>query len=61
MKQNVTYTYWLSFKKITGGVNAHCRVVDTLPVRTMICECLPGYRGNAAIRCDLRKYFKCHM
>lgn len=33
------------------GVNAECTVVDTLPVRTMICECLPGYRGNALVEC----------
>lgn len=37
------------------GINAECRVLDTLPVRTMICECLPGYRGNAAVECRLRK------
>lgn len=29
-----------------------CKVLDTLPVRTMICECLPGYQGNAAVQCD---------
>lgn len=41
------------------GINAECRVLDTLPVRTMLCECLPGYRGNAAVQCDLRKkYFQ---
>ncbi|EAT34892.1 AAEL012905-PA [Aedes aegypti] len=34
------------------GVNSMCKVLDTLPVRTMICECLPGYQGNAAIQCD---------
>lgn len=34
------------------GVNAQCNVLDTKPVRTMICECIPGYRGNAVIRCD---------
>uniref|UniRef100_A0A6E8W1C0 Dumpy n=1 Tax=Anopheles coluzzii TaxID=1518534 RepID=A0A6E8W1C0_ANOCL len=34
------------------GVNSNCKVLDTLPVRTMICECLPGYQGNAAIQCD---------
>lgn len=33
------------------GDNAECTVVDTLPVRTMICECLSGYRGNAVIEC----------
>jgi len=34
------------------GVNANCKVLDTIPVRTMICECLPGYQGNAAVQCD---------
>ncbi|PNF22176.1 hypothetical protein B7P43_G05064 [Cryptotermes secundus] len=34
------------------GTNANCRVLDTVPVRTMICECLPGYHGNAAVHCD---------
>lgn len=34
------------------GVNTICRVLDTVPVRTMICECLPGYQGNAAVQCD---------
>lgn len=37
------------------GVNTICRVLDTLPVRTMVCECLPGYQGNAAIQCDKEK------
>lgn len=36
------------------GVNAFCRALDTIPVRTLICECLPGYQGNAAIQCDKR-------
>ncbi|RZF34371.1 hypothetical protein LSTR_LSTR008910 [Laodelphax striatellus] len=34
------------------GNNTICQVFDTTPVRTMICECLPGYQGNAAIKCD---------
>ncbi|KAG8227100.1 hypothetical protein J437_LFUL007437 [Ladona fulva] len=34
------------------GENADCRVLDTYPVRTMICECIPGYQGNAAVKCD---------
>lgn len=38
------------------GVNTMCTVLDTLPVRTMICECLPGYQGNAAVQCDKSKY-----
>ena len=40
------------------GVNSICKVLDSLPVRTMICECLPGYQGNAAIQCDKSKLFK---
>lgn len=34
------------------GVNAECRVIDTVPLRTMVCVCLPGYQGNAAVQCD---------
>ncbi|KAK9513085.1 hypothetical protein O3M35_001355 [Rhynocoris fuscipes] len=34
------------------GINTMCQVFDTYPVRTMICECLPGYHGNAAVQCD---------
>lgn len=34
------------------GVNSECTVLDTMPVKTMICECLPGYQGNAAEQCD---------
>lgn len=37
------------------GVNSICKVLDTLPVRTMVCECLPGYQGNAAVQCDRSK------
>ncbi|CAH1404987.1 unnamed protein product [Nezara viridula] len=33
------------------GTNSECKVFDTYPVRTMICECLPGYYGNAAVEC----------
>lgn len=39
------------------GVNAECRVINTEPVRTMVCECLPGYQGNAAVQCDKSKYW----
>lgn len=40
------------------GDNAVCRVINTLPVRTMICECKPGYKGNALVECTpyLRKF-----
>ncbi|VEN60882.1 unnamed protein product, partial [Callosobruchus maculatus] len=34
------------------GVNAECTVFDTVPVRTLVCQCLPGYQGNAAVQCD---------
>lgn len=37
------------------GTSSECKLVDTLPVRTMICECLPGYRGNALIECTPNK------
>lgn len=33
---------------ITG---ARCSVVDTLPMRTMICECLPNFAGDATVAC----------
>lgn len=38
------------------GVNTRCQVFDTPVWRTMVCECLPGYQGNAAVRCDLSKF-----
>lgn len=28
------------------GRNSKCNVVDTLPVRTMVCECLPGFTNT---------------
>ena len=37
------------------GVNAECTVQNTLPQRTMICMCLPGYVGDANTLCSLRK------
>ncbi|XP_047739045.1 uncharacterized protein LOC108675679 isoform X3 [Hyalella azteca] len=33
------------------GRFAECRVVDTLPIRLVACECLPGYQGDAAEAC----------
>ncbi|KAK7075249.1 hypothetical protein SK128_022663 [Halocaridina rubra] len=35
------------------GEYAECRVVDTIPIRTIACECLPGYQGDAAVKCVL--------
>ena len=37
------------------GQNAECTVQNTLPQRTMICMCIPGYVGDADIACNLRK------
>lgn len=42
------------------GTNTVCKVVDTEPVRTMLCECLPGYHGNAAVKCDKGKFTCLH-
>lgn len=33
------------------GINAECKVIDTSPIRTMICICPPGYQGNAVEEC----------
>lgn len=38
------------------AVNSECKVLDTVPVRTMICICVEGYQGNAAVQCDRSKY-----
>ena len=37
------------------GQNADCTVQNTLPQRTMICMCRPGYVGDADVACNLRK------
>lgn len=37
-------------------MNAECKVLDTIPVRTMVCVCVVGYQGNAAVQCDLSEY-----
>lgn len=33
------------------GQNAICSVVDTLPLRTMVCQCDPGFVGDADVGC----------
>lgn len=33
------------------GAHAVCSVVDSLPLRTMVCSCEPGFMGNADIGC----------
>jgi len=33
------------------GINAQCLVIDSLPLRTMTCQCLPGYFGNPNVEC----------
>ena len=37
------------------GQNADCTVQNTLPQRTMVCMCRPGYVGDADVACNLRK------
>lgn len=37
------------------AAHAICNVVDTLPLRTMVCQCEPGYVGDAEIECKLGK------
>ena len=37
------------------GRNAECSVQNTLPQRTMVCMCIPGYVGDADVYCELRK------
>lgn len=37
------------------GLNAVCTVLDTHPVKTMTCDCLPDYRGNAVEHCEPSK------
>lgn len=32
--------------------HATCRLVDTTPVRTISCQCRPGYQGNATSLCE---------
>ena len=45
------------------GLNAQCLVVDSLPLRTMTCQCLPGYFGNPNVECrsGRRFVFKLHF
>lgn len=37
------------------GTNAECTVFDSNIVRTMVCECIPGYQGNALVECTPHK------
>lgn len=39
------------------GINSDCTVLNTEPVRTMICQCVPGYQGNAATECKPGKLY----
>lgn len=41
------------------GVRAVCSVVDTLPWRTMVCQCEQGYVGNADVECRLGMFRGC--
>lgn len=39
--------------------NTECRTIDTIPVRTIACECLPGYQGDALDKCIPSKITFC--
>ena len=39
------------------GLNAQCLVIDSLPLRTMTCQCLPGYFGNPNVECRSGRRF----
>lgn len=41
--------------------HASCSVVDTLPLRTMVCTCDPGYVGDAEVQCKLGKFLLLHV
>ena len=43
------------------GINAECSVQNTLPQRTMLCMCLPGYVGDADVACNLRKIYRIRL
>ncbi|CAH0390731.1 unnamed protein product [Bemisia tabaci] len=34
------------------GQKAECKVLNTLPLRTLSCQCLPGYVGDASVQCE---------
>lgn len=40
------------------ATHAICTVVDSLPLRTMVCQCEPGYIGDADVQCKLGKLLK---
>lgn len=35
------------------GEHAHCTVVDSLPLRTIVCQCDDGFIGDAKVACRL--------
>lgn len=39
------------------SIHAVCSVIDTLPLRTMVCTCEPGYIGDADVACQLGKFY----
>lgn len=43
------------------GIRAVCRVANTLPFRTLVCECPKPLTGDASVRCDPSKYANQHF
>lgn len=41
------------------GIRAVCRVANTLPFRTLVCECPKPLTGDASVQCNPSKY-TCH-
>lgn len=39
------------------GEHASCSVIDSLPLRTIVCQCDPGYIGDAKVACRLGNLF----
>ena len=37
------------------GNNTDCQVVESVPFKSMVCKCLPGYQGDANIQCRQSK------
>lgn len=38
------------------GIRAECRVANTLPFRTLVCECPKPLSGDASVQCNPSKF-----